>query len=269
VYLGHGFEAALKLSRQAEMPPSPASVRIAGGPAGTPTQDVEKSSGSSETSFRPILSSHPESPVAPGVIVAPQPNLNVAQVPPTPGAEQKSGSDEENSVALAQSDFSRPPQTPPRTGGPLGWRSFEVPEFGTRVQFPAGIFTPAGKPEQGSGQRFERADGRAVLSIYSRPNNTGESPASYLRHNLRVERSALDYTRIARSFFAISLERDGVILYSRCNFSSRVAQQSTVLILPIPTKKSGRGMGWLPASVYPCDRWKGKLEFGCRCDLPA
>ena len=72
------------------------------------------------------------------------------------------------------------------------------------------------------GQRFERADGRAVLSIYSRPNNTGESPATYLRHNLRVDRSALDYERIARSFFAISLERDGVILYSRCNFSSRV-----------------------------------------------
>ena len=29
------------------------------------------------------------------------------------------------------------------------------------------------------------------------------------------------YTRIARSFFAISSEREGVILYSRCNFSKR------------------------------------------------
>ena len=87
-------------------------------------------------------------------------------------AEPKSGSDEENSVALAQSEnFSRPPQAPQRVGGPLGWRSFEVPEFGTRIQVPASIFRPAGKPEQGSGQRFERADGRAVLSIYSRPNS--------------------------------------------------------------------------------------------------
>ena len=34
-----------------------------------------------------------------------------------------------------------------------------------------------------------------------------------------MDRSALDYTRIARSFFAISSEHDGVILYSRCNFS--------------------------------------------------
>ena len=48
--------------------------------------------------------------------------------------------------------------------GPIEWRTFDVPEFGTRVQVPTSIFAPAGKPEQGIGQRFERADGRAVLS---------------------------------------------------------------------------------------------------------
>jgi hypothetical protein len=83
----------------------------------------------------------------------------------------------------------------------------------------ASIFTPAGQPEMGFGQRFERADGRAVLSIYARPNRAGETPRGYLRRHLRVERSELDYVRIARSFFAISSERDGVVLYSRCNFS--------------------------------------------------
>src|SRR5919204_514668 len=62
------------------------------------------------------------------------------------------------------------------------------------------------------------ADGRAVLSIYARPNKAGETPRTYLRKNLRVK-SGLDYVRIARSFFAISSERDDVILYSRCNFS--------------------------------------------------
>jgi hypothetical protein len=105
------------------------------------------------------------------------------------------------------------------TRGPIEWRTFEIPEFGTRVQFPASIFSPAGKSERGSGQRFERADGRAVLSVYSRPNDAGEDPATYLKHNLRVDRSGLNYARIARSFFAISSERKGVILYSRCNFS--------------------------------------------------
>src|SRR5437660_8395249 len=98
---------------------------------------------------------------------------------------------------------------------PVDWRTFEVPDFGTRIQYPAGIFTPAGRPEMGLGQRFERADGRAVLSIYARSNKAGETPRTYLRKHLRVERSELEYVRIARSFFAISSERDGVILYSR------------------------------------------------------
>jgi hypothetical protein len=101
----------------------------------------------------------------------------------------------------------------------VDWRTLEVPDFGTSIQYPASIFAPAGKPEKGLGQRFERADGRAVLSIYSRPNEAGESPTTYLRHNLRVALSASDYVRITRSFFAISSEREGVILYSRCNFS--------------------------------------------------
>jgi hypothetical protein len=114
-------------------------------------------------------------------------------------------------VSSAQAQF--------RGETPFGWRTFEVPDFGTRILYPAGIFNPVGKSEKGLGQRFERGDGRAVLSIYSRPNEAGETPTSYLRGNLRMERSALDYARITRSFFAISSERDGVILYSRCNFS--------------------------------------------------
>jgi hypothetical protein len=178
------------------------------------------------TGLMPVLSSHREDSVGAETIVATQPGPNVAQEgstppPSTPAAEQKSRSDEENSVALSE-NFSRPSKAPQRVGGPIGWRRFEVPEFGTRVQVPASIFTPAGRPEQGSGQRFERADGRAVLSVYSHPNSMRDSPASYLRRNLQVDRLALDYTRIARSFFVISWERDGVILYSRCNFSSRV-----------------------------------------------
>jgi hypothetical protein len=85
----------------------------------------------------------------------------------------------------------------------VDWRTFEVPDFWN----------------ERLGQRFESADGRAALSIYSRPNDAGESPKTYLRHNLRVALSASDYVRITRSFFAISTERHGVILYSRCNFS--------------------------------------------------
>ena len=80
-----------------------------------------------------------------------------------------------------------------------------------------------GEPEKGVGQRFESSDGSAVLSIYSSENEAADTPASYLRKNLR--QSGLDYQRVTRSFFAISMERDGRIYYSRCN-CSRSAKRS-------------------------------------------
>ena len=84
-----------------------------------------------------------------------------------------------------------------REQSPVDWRTFEVPAFGTTIQYPASIFTPAGRPEMGLGQRFERADGRAVLSIYARSNKADDTPRTYLRKHLRVERSELEYVRIA------------------------------------------------------------------------
>ncbi|MGA7485814.1 MAG: hypothetical protein WBW74_02580 [Xanthobacteraceae bacterium] len=112
-----------------------------------------------------------------------------------------------------------------QVGGPqpqvLDWQKFQIPEFGTTVDYPAGIFTaPHGKAEKGVGQRLNSADGRSVLTVYSRENEDSDTPASYLKRNLRVARSVLDYERVTRSFFAISSERQGLIFYSRCNFSS-------------------------------------------------
>jgi hypothetical protein len=85
------------------------------------------------------------------------------------------------------------------------------------VEYPAGILTAVGEAEKGVGQRFESDDRRAVLSIYARENEDDDTPASYLRKNLRLR--ILDYERVTRSFFAISMERDGTVYYSRCNFS--------------------------------------------------
>ena len=96
-------------------------------------------------------------------------------------------------------------------------QTFKVPEYGTRVEYPAGIFAAVGEAEKGVGQRFESDDGHAVLSVYARENEDGDTPTSYLRKNLR--QPARDYERVTRSFFAISMERDGTIYYSRCNFS--------------------------------------------------
>ena len=92
--------------------------------------------------------------------------------------------------------LSTPARSLDRTSN-IEWRTFTVQDFGTAVQYPANIFFPAGRPGKGTGQRFKSADGRADLSIYSLPNEAGETPATYLRHNLRMDRSALQYTRIA------------------------------------------------------------------------
>jgi hypothetical protein len=107
------------------------------------------------------------------------------------------------------------------TGLGLGWQTFQVREFGTTVDYPAAIFSePAGKAEKGTGQRFNSTDGRSTLTIYALENADGDTPASYLRKNLRMARSAIEYQRVTRSFFAISVERQGTVLYSRCNFAS-------------------------------------------------
>lgn len=98
------------------------------------------------------------------------------------------------------------------------WRTFTVPEFGTRVEFPADLFSVSeGAPQQGSGQRFRTADGRAQLSIYSLRRD-GQTPAGYLRTNLQVPARSLYYRRIAPNFFAISARNQDRIYYSRCNF---------------------------------------------------
>jgi hypothetical protein len=103
----------------------------------------------------------------------------------------------------------------------LEWQTFQVEDFGTRVDYPAGIFSErTGKADKGTGQRFISADGRSTLTIYAMENAESDTPASYLRKNLRMSRSALDYERVTRSFFAISIERQGTVLYSRCNFAS-------------------------------------------------
>src|ERR1700704_6552301 len=102
---------------------------------------------------------------------------------------------------------------------PSEWRTFLVPEYGTQAEYPAAPFAPAGASEKGVGRRFHTPDGRAILSVYSQDNGKHDTPASYLKDNLRVSQPKLDYERVTRTFFAVSMERDELIYYSRCNFS--------------------------------------------------
>lgn len=103
----------------------------------------------------------------------------------------------------------------------MGWTTFSIADSATRLDYPAGLFSISeGNSETGTGQRFRTSDGRALLSIYSKTNDVGQTPAAYLKTNLRRPRSALDYERVTSSFFAISEETKDTIYYSRCNFSN-------------------------------------------------
>jgi hypothetical protein len=115
-------------------------------------------------------------------------------------------------------------RAPSQSSDAFNWQVFTIDGFGTQVDYPAGIFAVSeGKSEIGLGERLRSADGRALLTVYSRENDTAETPASYLKNNLRLPHAALDYARITPTFFAISSVRQGMIYYSRCNFSSEMS----------------------------------------------
>jgi hypothetical protein len=100
------------------------------------------------------------------------------------------------------------------------WQVFVDPQFGTRVDYPADVFSRSGgQSERGIGERFRTADGQAILEVYSLPNDPQFTPEGFLRANLQMPRDELEYHRVTPSFFAISNVRDGMIYYSRCNFS--------------------------------------------------
>ena len=63
-----------------------------------------------------------------------------------------------------------------QVGQGLTWRTFVIPEYGTRIEYPAAIFAPVGAPGKGVGKRLESSDGRSVLSIYSADNETRDTP---------------------------------------------------------------------------------------------
>jgi hypothetical protein len=93
-------------------------------------------------------------------------------------------------------------------------------QYGTQVDYPSDVFSRSGgQSERGIGERFLTSDGQSVLDIYSIPNEAPVSPKEFLRANLQTPRNELEYERVTNSFFAISNVNEGVIYYSRCNFS--------------------------------------------------
>ena len=121
------------------------------------------------------------------------------------------------------------------------WRSIEIPQSRTILEYPAGIFAPAGASEKGVGRRFQSPGQGATLSVYAQPRKAGETPATYTQNNLQISPSAIEYKRVTPTFFAISIERAGTIYYSRCNFSEGAPGALRCFDLAYPQEKSGHG----------------------------
>jgi hypothetical protein len=113
----------------------------------------------------------------------------------------------------------------------------EIPQSHTSLDYPAGIFVPAGASEKGVGERFQSPETGATLSVYAQPNRTGETPMSYLLNNLQISPSAIEYKRVTRTFFAISMERAGTVYYSRCNFSAGATGAAHCFDLTYPQRE--------------------------------
>ncbi len=102
------------------------------------------------------------------------------------------------------------------------WAVYSDPDSGISVDYPAWIFSRnLGAPPKGRGVVLASADGRAQFAAYALAREPGDTPAAYLRRNLRIPEAALHYRRVAGRFFAVSGVHEGMIYYGRCNFSRR------------------------------------------------
>ena len=90
---------------------------------------------------------------------------------------------------------------------------------GTRVEYPQDLFSERKGTESG-GQVLATRDGPGRLHMYSMDNPNALAPKAFMRSYFPASRSTLTYDRVARNFFALSMRREAMIVYLRCNFSS-------------------------------------------------
>lgn len=101
------------------------------------------------------------------------------------------------------------------------WATYANPRFGTTADYPAGLFTVLDPPpENGDGQGFRTADGRAKLSIYGAWNVQRDTPQTYVTNYVDMTGASVTYKRVTDRFYVISGKREGNIFYDRCNFST-------------------------------------------------
>jgi hypothetical protein len=120
------------------------------------------------------------------------------------------------------------------------WRAYVIPQYGTRIDFPPGMFVPAGNPDKGVGQRFVSNDRRATLSIYALRNEAGDTPGSYLKPTCASPDQQLNINGLPDRFLPPRWRGRDVSITAGATFRAAGAQ-FTVLTWNIHKRKSGHG----------------------------
>ena len=129
------------------------------------------------------------------------------------------------------------------------WATYLNPRFGAAADYPADLFTvQAPPPDNGDGQTFRTADGRAELAIYGSYNIDDERPEAYLAHNVNL--GDVTYKKIGSDFYAVSGTHGETIYYERCNFPNHDVLSCFYISYP-PRRRPSGTRSWR-ASGDPC-----------------
>src|SRR5262249_20692115 len=111
-------------------------------------------------------------------------------------------------IALALSGESLAASAPEE---PSGWGRYRDRQFGLVFDFPAATFSLKSAEQAREGVVFSTPDGRAHIRVFGFPNETGDTPARYLRRIAKPDEAKFTYVRTDARFFVASGTRDGMI----------------------------------------------------------
>jgi hypothetical protein len=225
-------------------------------PADAPQLDLQQAEARSAEAPQPVMQQAETQPVD-----TPQPIMQQAEAQPAdapqPDMQQAEMQQAEIGQGVAAPSEPQQPQmrkaeapqveplqdalaTVPQAGLPRDakWTVFVELKYGTRLDVPSAVFATAdGSAERGVGRQFKTLDGRATLAVYAQRNDARDTPASYLRKNLKSPRAELNYERVTPEFFAIAAVMRGSIYYSRCNFSNNAGRAIHCFDLKYPVQE--------------------------------
>lgn len=142
------------------------------------------------------------------------------------------------------------------------WQTYRNERFGYTVSYPSSVFTPQPPSENGDGQTFLAADGKAKIVVYGTINDERFTPTQYRSTILKefAGYNEMDYSPRGKTWFVLSGYRGDMIYYQKVMFScaDRVINALSVTF-PRAEKKFYEGL----IEVME-DRFKPGVGEGCR-----